>query len=80
MASYRGSPLGIRILIGLYRLLGYRAIKLFVFFIALFYAVVSSSKRFELYGYYGRVGLKPLTYRAAPIGCLVLIVAIIQLP
>ena len=64
MASYRGSPLGIRILIGLYRLLGYRAIKLFVFFIALFYAVASSSKRFELYGYYGRVGLKPswMTY------------------
>lgn len=59
MASYSGSPLGIRILIALYRLLGYGVIKNFIFFIALFYAIVSRAKRFELYGYYERVGLTP---------------------
>ena len=59
MATYRGSPLGIRILIALYRLLGYKAVKFFVFFIALFYAAASRAKRFELYGYYARVGLEP---------------------
>lgn len=59
MAAYRGSPLGIRFLIGLYRLFGYKAIKGFIYLIALFYAFVSRSKRFELYGYYARVGLTP---------------------
>ncbi len=56
-SSYRGSPLGIRILIFLYRLFGYGFVKFFVFFIALFYAVASRTKRFELYGYYERVGM-----------------------
>lgn len=65
MATYRGSPLGIRILVALYRLFGYTFIKGFVFVIAFFYAVVSRDKRFELCGYYGRVGLPQTwnTYR-----------------
>jgi len=65
MSTYRGSPLGIRILLGLYRFTGYRSIKFIVFFISLFYAVASRAKRFELYGYYERVGLKACwnTYR-----------------
>ena len=57
MTTYRGSPLGIRILMAFYRLFGYKAVKFFVFFIALFYATASRAKRFELYGYYERVGL-----------------------
>jgi predicted LPLAT superfamily acyltransferase len=64
MASYRGSPLGIRILIFLYRIFGYRIIRFFVTFIALFYTVVSRAKRHEMRGYYRRVGLSDgwLTY------------------
>lgn len=59
MAHYQGSKTGIRLLTALYRAFGYKAIKWLVFLVALFYALVSRSKRSELKSYYSALGLKP---------------------
>jgi len=58
MSAYRGSPLGIRLIIGLYNIFGYKAAKVLVFVVALFYTLATQSKRKELASYYGAVGLK----------------------
>ena len=57
MSQYRGSPLGIKFVIALYNLFGYRAAKPVVFVVALFYTLVSQKKRDELSGYYRAVGV-----------------------
>ncbi len=64
MAHYRGSPLGIKIIITLYDLFGYSAAKPVVVIVALFYALISQKKRHELSSYYAAVGVPDnfLTY------------------
>ncbi|MDA3946486.1 MAG: lysophospholipid acyltransferase family protein [Helicobacteraceae bacterium] len=59
MSQYRGSPLGIKLIIALYNLFGYKAAKTLIYSVALFYAVVSHHKRQELNSYYKAVGLTP---------------------
>ena len=61
MAQYRGSPLGIKLIITLYNRFGYSGIKWLVWIVAFFYALVSRKKRHELNSYYKAVGL-PATY------------------
>ncbi|RLA73398.1 MAG: hypothetical protein DRG24_00190 [Epsilonproteobacteria bacterium] len=61
MAQYHGSPLGIKLIIFLYNRFGYHGIKWLVWLVALFYALISRNKRFELNSYYEAVGL-PLTF------------------
>jgi len=58
MSTYRGSPLGIRLIIALYNFFGYKAAKALVFVVALFYTLVTQAKRKELANYYDAVGLK----------------------
>lgn len=64
MAHYRGSPLGIKIIITLYDLFGYSTAKPVVVIVALFYALISQKKRRELSSYYAAVGVPDsfLTY------------------
>ena len=64
MSQYRGSPLGIRFIIALYNLFGYKAAKVVVFVVALFYTAVSQDKRKHLSSYYRAVGVPDtlLTY------------------
>jgi len=57
MSTYRGSPLGIRLIIGLYNIFGYKVAKVLVFTVALFYTLATQSKRKELASYYNAVGL-----------------------
>jgi predicted LPLAT superfamily acyltransferase len=57
MAQYRGSPLGIKIVVAFYHRFGYRAVKWIVWLVALFYAAASRKKRYELYSYYRAVGV-----------------------
>jgi len=61
MSKYRGSPLGIKLIITLYNLFGYGGTKWLIWIVALFYAFVSRKKRFELNSYYKAVGL-PCTF------------------
>ena len=58
MSAYRGSPLGIKLIIGLYNFFGYKAAKSLVFVVALFYTLVTQAKRKELASFYNAVGLK----------------------
>jgi len=58
MSAYRGSPLGIRLIIALYNFFGYKAAKILVFIVALFYTLATQSKRKELVSFYNAVGLK----------------------
>ncbi|RLA70127.1 MAG: hypothetical protein DRG24_07365 [Epsilonproteobacteria bacterium] len=58
MAKYRGSPLGIKLIITLYNQFGYAGIKWLVWIVALFYAIISRAKRSELDSYYKAVGLE----------------------
>jgi len=57
MSTYRGSPLGIKIIIALYNFFGYKAAKGLVFVVALFYTFISQNKRKEMASYYEAVGL-----------------------
>lgn len=59
MSQYRGSPLGIKFVIALYNIFGYKAAKSLVFFVALFYALISQKKRQEMNSYYIAVGVPP---------------------
>ena len=61
MSKYRGSPLGIKLIIFLYTLFGYGGAKWLIWLVALFYAFISRKKRFELNSYYKAVGL-PCTF------------------
>ena len=61
MAQYRGSPLGIKLIIALYNRFGYPGIKWLVWLVAFFYALLSHRKRSELDSYYNAVGL-PATF------------------
>ncbi len=61
MAQYRGSPLGIKLIIALYKRFGYSGIKWLVWLVAFFYALLSHKKRSELDSYYNAVGL-PITF------------------
>jgi len=61
MAQYRGSPLGIKLIIALYKRFGYSGIKWLVWLVAFFYALLSHKKRSELDSYYNAVGL-PATF------------------
>lgn len=61
MSQYRGSPLGIKLIIALYNLFGYKTAKALVYVVALFYAVVSQQNRRFLNSYYEAVGL-PTTF------------------
>ena len=55
MSQYRGSPLGIKFTIALYNIFGYKAAKIIVFVVALFYAIITQKKRQELNNYYAAV-------------------------
>ena len=57
MSQYRGSPLGIKLIITLYNLFGYSAAKTLIFVVALFYALISQKNRKDLENYYKAVGL-----------------------
>ena len=57
MAHYRGSPLGIKLIIFLYKRFGYKAAKSLVYVVALFYASISQKNRKFLHNYYEAVGL-----------------------
>ena len=57
MAHYRGSPLGIKLIIFLYKRFGYKAAKSLVYIVALFYALISQKNRKFLHNYYEAVGL-----------------------
>ena len=59
MSQYRGSPLGVKFVITLYNIFGYKAAKAVVFLVALFYALVSQNKRQEMNSYYKAVGVAP---------------------
>ena len=59
MSQYRGSPLGVKFVISLYNVFGYKAAKAVVFIVALFYALVSQKKRQEMNSYYEAVGVAP---------------------
>ncbi len=57
MSQYRGSPLGIKLIITLYNFFGYRTAKALVYVVALFYAVISQKNRRFLNSYYQAVGV-----------------------
>lgn len=57
MSQYNGSPMGIKLVIGLYNFFGYKAAKFIVMLIALFYTLISQKKRDELESYYEAVGI-----------------------
>jgi len=59
MSQYRGSPLGVKFVIALYNVFGYKAAKTVVYIVALFYALVSQKKRQEMNSYYAAVGVVP---------------------
>ena len=54
---YRGSPLGIKLIIFLYNTFGYKAAKALVYVVAFFYALVSQKNRKVLSSYYDAVEL-----------------------
>ena len=56
-AHYRGSPLGIRLIIFLYNTFGYKAAKALVYVVAFFYALVSLKNREALASFYEAVGI-----------------------
>ncbi len=55
-AHYRGSPLGIKLIIFLYDTFGYKAAKALVYVVAFFYALISQKNRKVLANYYEAVG------------------------
>lgn len=57
MSQYRGSPLGIKLIIALYNIFGYSAAKALVYVVALFYTLVSQKNRQQLNNYYEAVGV-----------------------
>ncbi len=57
MSTYRGSPLGIKLIIALYNIFGYKAAKGLVYFVALFYALITHKNRLFLENYYKAVGV-----------------------
>lgn len=57
MSQYKGSPIGIKFITLLYNIFGYKAAKVVIFIVALFYTLASSQKRQELDSYYQAVGL-----------------------
>lgn len=59
MSQYRGSPLGIKLIITLYNTFGYKTAKALVYVVALFYALISHKKRQEMQSYYEAVGVPP---------------------
>ena len=59
MSQYRGSPLGVKFVITLYNIFGYKAAKAVVVIVALFYTFASQKKRQELNNYYEAVGVSP---------------------
>ncbi len=59
MSQYHGSPLGVKFVISLYNIFGYKAAKAIVFIVALFYTFVSQNKRQEMNSYYTAVGVSP---------------------
>ena len=59
MSQYRGSPLGIKLIIALYNIFGYSTAKALVYIVALFYALVSQKIRLQLKNYYEAVGVSP---------------------
>ncbi len=59
MSQYRGSPLGIKLIIALYNLFGYSTAKVLIYAVALFYAIVSKKNRQDLNSYYQAVGVSP---------------------
>ncbi len=61
MAQYRGSLLGIKLIIALYNRFGYPGIRWLVWLVAFFYALISHNKRSQLNSYYNAVGL-PITF------------------
>jgi len=63
MSQYRGSPLGIKLIITLYNLCGYTTAKTLVYLVALFYATISQKNRQHLNSYYEAVGV-PLNFRS----------------
>ena len=77
MSQYHGSPLGIKFLIAFYNIFGYKVVKAFIYLVALFYAIISQSKRKELESYYVAVGLTP-SPTSIPVGLLV--VSLVDVP
>jgi len=63
MSNYRGSPLGIKLIMTLHDTFGYSAAKNLVFVVALFYAVVSYKNKKALSSYYEAVGV-PDTFKS----------------
>lgn len=63
MSNYRGSPLGIKLIMTLHDTFGYSAAKGVVFIVALFYALVSNKNRKALSSYYEAVG-EPNTFKS----------------
>ncbi|GEM_PF-2660535 len=60
MSSYKGSRIGVKSLVMLYKLAGYRSVKVFVFTVSVFYALSSRSKIVpKLQTYYELISLKP---------------------
>ena len=57
MSQYHGSPLGVKFVIALYDIFGYKAAKVVVFIVALFYTLISQQKRQEMRNYYEAVGV-----------------------
>ena len=53
----RGSDIGYRLILATYRVIGYKGAKLIIWFVSLFYAVVTKDEREAMRDYYSRVGV-----------------------
>ena len=54
----RGSDIGYKIILSIYRIIGYRGAKVIVWFVSFFYAIVTKEEREAIKDYYRRIGIK----------------------